>query len=106
VSQDVGRILIGTAQTMAGEFQKSLDFFLASHQDTNISKIYICGGSARVPPLLTAIEARARVPVEVMSPFKNVPHEKSLDAAFLETHGAQAVVSLGLALRSPGDKFE
>jgi type IV pilus assembly protein PilM len=102
---DVGRILTYTSQQMAGEFQKSLDFFLSSHPDTSISKIYLCGGSARVPPLTAAIEARARVPVEVMDPFRGqrAPH---LDEQFLRAHGAQGVVSLGLALRGAGDKFE
>jgi type IV pilus assembly protein PilM len=103
---EVGRILIGTAQQMAGEFQKSIDFFLSSHPDTSIARIYLAGGSARVPPLLSAIEARARVPVEVMDPFRNVPRALGLDEKYLHDHGAQGVVSLGLSLRSPGDKFE
>jgi type IV pilus assembly protein PilM len=104
-SADVGRILQSTAQQMAGEFQKSIDFFLASHPDFSISKIYLSGGSARVPPLLAAIEQRARVPVEIMEPFREAG-AAGLDATFLRNHGAQAVVSLGLALRSPGDKFQ
>ena len=104
-SQDVGRVLQMTSAQMAGEFQKSIDFFLASHPDTAISKIYLAGGSARVPPLLSAIEQRARVPVEIMDPFRDAsaPH---IDPAFLRNHGPQAVVSLGLALRSSGDKFQ
>jgi type IV pilus assembly protein PilM len=105
-SQDVGRILAGTANAMAGEFQKSIDFFLSSHPDASIAKVYLSGGSARVPTLLAAIEGRARVPVEVMEPFKDAQHPSSIDDAFLRAHGAQGVVSLGLALRSPGDKFE
>jgi type IV pilus assembly protein PilM len=103
-SADVGRILQMTAQQMAGEFQKSIDFFLASHPDTTISKVYLSGGSARVPPLLMAIEQRARVPVEIMEPFRD-SGSSGMDPAFLRNHGPQALVSLGLALRSPGDKF-
>jgi type IV pilus assembly protein PilM len=105
-SQDVGRTLTLTAHQMAGEFQKSMDFFLSSHPDTSIGKIYLSGGSSRVPMLQQAIEQRARVPVEVMHPFRNVPRAMGMDDRFLETHGGQGVVSLGLALRSPGDKFE
>lgn len=102
---EVGRVLQATANQMAGEFQKSIDFFLTSHPDAAVSKIYLAGGSARVPPLLAAIEARARVPVEVVEPFRtaSVPH---LEPLFLHSHGPQAMVSLGLALRSPGDKFQ
>ena len=103
---DVGRVLQQTAQQMAGEFQKSIDFFLASHPNANVEKIYLSGGTARVPALFSAIEARARVGVEIMEPFKNASAPAHLDAAFLRSHGAQAAASLGLALRSAGDKFE
>jgi type IV pilus assembly protein PilM len=104
-SADVARILQMTSQQMAGEFQKSIDFFLASHPDTSIGKIYLSGGSARVPPLLAAIEQRARVPVEIVEPFRDAG-ASNIDPAFLRSHGPQAMVSLGLALRSPGDKFQ
>ena len=69
-------------------------------------KQLLAGGSARVPPLLQAIEGRARVPVELMDPFKNAQIASNVDEAFVRAHGSQGVVSLGLALRSPGDKFE
>jgi type IV pilus assembly protein PilM len=105
-AQDIGRMLTMTAHQMAGEFQKSIDFFLSSHPDTSIGRIYLSGGSSRVPMLQSAIEQRARVPVEVMQPFRNVPRAPGLDEGFLATHGGQGVVSLGLALRGPGDKFE
>ncbi len=104
-SADVARVLQMTASQMAGEFQKSIDFFLASHPDTTIGKIYLSGGSARVPPLLAAIEQRARVPVEIVEPFRDAS-AANIDPAFLRSHGPQAMVSLGLALRSPGDKFQ
>lgn len=105
-SPDVVRVLQGTSHQIAGEFQKSIDFFLSSHPDVSISRVYLAGGSARVPPLVAAIEARARVPVEIMDPFRDAPKAPGLDEAYLQAHGAQGVISLGLALRSPGDKFE
>jgi type IV pilus assembly protein PilM len=105
-SQDIARMMTMTAHQMAGEFQKSIDFFLSSHPDTSIGRIYLSGGSSRVPMLQQAIEQRARVPVEVMQPFRNVPHAPGIDENFLMTHGGQGVVSLGLALRGAGDKFE
>jgi len=103
---DVGRVLTQTAAQIAGEFQKSLDFFLASHPDMKIDRIYLSGGTARVPTLLSAVEQRARVPVEIMEPFRQASPPAHLDAAYLRSHGAQAAASLGLALRCAGDKFE
>jgi type IV pilus assembly protein PilM len=105
-SQDLQRILTGTSNAIAGEFQKSIDFFLSSHPDMSISRVYLSGGSARVPPLQPAIEARARVPVEIMDPFRSAQMAATVDQAYVRSHGSQGVVSLGLALRSPGDKFE
>ena len=46
------------------------------------------------------------MPVEIMEPFRQASPPAHLDASFLRDHGAQAAASLGLALRSPGDKFE
>lgn len=105
--RDLERVLVTTSEQIAGEFQKSLDFFLASNPDTQISKIFLAGGSARVPPLMQAIEARAHVPVEIMNPFRRVNvADSGVDPAFLRAHAAQAAVSMGLALRSGSDKFE
>jgi type IV pilus assembly protein PilM len=103
---DVGRVLNTTSSSMAGEFQKSIDFFLSSHPDATVQRVFLAGGSARVPPLVGAIEARARVPVEIMDPFRNLARGNNVDAGLLRTHGAQGAVSLGLALRSLGDKFQ
>ena len=105
--RDLERVLVSTSEQIAGEFQKSLDFFLASNPDTQITKIFLAGGSARVPPLMQAIEARAHAPVEIMNPFRRINvADSGIDSAFLRAHAAQAAVSMGLALRSGADKFE
>src|SRR5262249_2783736 len=78
-SPELEQVLTSLAAQMAGEFQKSIDFFLSSHPDASIAKVYLAGGSARVPPLLSAIEARARVPVEIVEPFRGVPHPNHLE---------------------------
>jgi type IV pilus assembly protein PilM len=105
--KDLERVLMSTSEQIAGEFQKSLDFFLASNPDTQITRIFLAGGSAQVPPLVQSIEARAHVPVEIMNPFRRVNvADSGIDGTFLRAHAAQAAISLGLALRSASDKFE
>ena len=109
--RDADRIMQQTAEQMAGEFAKSLDFYLASHPDTTVSKIYLAGGGARVTTLHQAIASRSHVPVEVMDPFRRMTIPEGVgpgkfDLAFLKLHASQAAVAVGLALRSPGDKFE
>jgi type IV pilus assembly protein PilM len=89
---------------MAGEFQRSLDFFLATAADASIARIYLAGGTARSAALQRAIEERSRLPVEVLDPFRRVAVDESrFDMSFLRAHAPEAVVGLGLALRQPGD---
>jgi type IV pilus assembly protein PilM len=104
VPQDVERIIEGVAEVMAGEFQRSLDFFLATSADTNVSRICLAGGTAKVAALHRAIERRSRLSVEVLSAWKNVQIDSKLDAAYLGAHAPEAMVGLGLSMRGPGDK--
>ena len=109
--REAERILHQTADQIAGEFSKSIDFFLASHPDVAIGKVYLAGGSARVRSLQRAIAARAHVEIELIDPFRRLTVVEGsgrgkFDLGFLKAHAAQATISVGLALRSQGDKFE
>jgi type IV pilus assembly protein PilM len=99
VPQEVEKIMESVADVMAGEFQRSLDFFLATSAEANVTKIFLSGGSAKVAALHRAIEKRSRLPVEVLDAFKRVALDPKLDAGFLRAHSPEAMVSLGLALR-------
>jgi type IV pilus assembly protein PilM len=104
VPQEVERIIESVAEVMAGEFQRSLDFYLATSAEANVSKIYLSGGSAKVAALHRAVEKRSRLPVEVLDAWKKVAIEGKQDMDFLRAHSSEAMVGLGLALRAPGDK--
>lgn len=104
VPQDVERIIEGVAEVMAGEFQRSLDFFLATAADTNVSRICLSGGTAKVAALHRAIERRSRLSVEVLDAWNRVQIDPRLDAGYLAAHSPEAMVGLGLALRAPNDK--
>lgn len=104
VPQEVERIMESTAEVLAGEFQRSLDFFMATSAESNVSRILLGGGSAKVGALQRAIEKRSRLPVEVLDAWRRVELDPKLDAAFLKAHSPEALVGLGLALRAPGDK--
>ena len=64
---------------MAGEFQRSLDFFLATTADANVTRIVLAGGSAKVASLHRAIERRSRLPLEVADAWKRVEIDPTLD---------------------------
>jgi len=104
VPQEVEQIIESTAEVMAGEFQRSLDFFLATASDTNVSRICLGGGTAKVSALHRAIEKRSRLTVEVVDAWRRVTLNSKLDSAYLGAHSPEAFVGLGLALRAPNDK--
>jgi type IV pilus assembly protein PilM len=105
VPQEVERVIQGVADQMGGEIQRSLDFHAATAPDTHITRVYLSGGTARIPALFKVIEQRAGVPVEVMNPFKNIEVDnRKFDPAVIMNAAPAAAVAIGLALRRPGDK--
>ena len=104
VPQEVLRVMDGVSEVMAGEFQRSLDFFLATTADANVTRIVLAGGSAKVGSLHRAIERRSRLPLEVADAWKCVEIDTSLDRAYLAAHSPEALIGVGLAMRAVGDK--
>src|SRR5512141_48807 len=68
VPQEVERVIQGVAEQMAGEIQRSVDFYAATAADHRVARVYLSGGTARLPAIVKAIEQRAGVPVEVLNP--------------------------------------
>src|SRR5512146_1435686 len=105
VPQEVERVIQGVADQMGGEIQRSLDFYSSTAADGKITRAYLSGGTARVPALFKVVEARAGVPVEILTPFKNIEVDnKRFDPAVILAAAPSAAVGVGLALRRAGDK--
>jgi type IV pilus assembly protein PilM len=104
VPQEVLRVMEGVAEVMAGEFQRSLDFFLATTADANVTRIVLAGGSAKVTSLHRAIERRSRLPLEVADAWRKVEIDGSLDRGYLGAHSPEALIGVGLSMRAAGDK--
>jgi len=104
VPAQVQNVLAQVADGLAGEIQRSLDFFLATSGESEISRIFLAGGGASLPSLATAIERRARVPVERFNPMTKVQVEGSVNAQVAQERGEQLAVALGLALRKDREK--
>lgn len=104
VAEEVNELLTQQSEALAGELQRSFDFFLATSADGHIARVYLSGGTARIPALRQAIETRARVPVEVMDPFRNVAVDETVfEMDYIRSNAPMAAVALGLALRGEGD---
>src|SRR6202142_348003 len=100
VPQEVHQIITSACEALAGEIQRSLDFYLATSGETEIGRIYVSGGSAYLAPLAKAIEKRARGPVQLFDPLANLQIDaKTANEADIRARAAQLVVALGLSLR-------
>lgn len=100
VPQEVDRVVQQVAEAIAGEVQRSLDFFAATSAESLFSKVYLSGGSARLPALGRTISRTCGVPVELVNPFANIAYdEKTFTPDYLEQIAPSAGVAVGLALR-------
>jgi type IV pilus assembly protein PilM len=107
VPKEVPEIIQQVVEQLAGEIQRSLDFYLATSGDRDLTRIFISGGTANVRALLEAVHRRARVPVDLLDPLRVAPPDhKLVDPAVLEGRMAQAVVAMGLALRKEKERRE
>jgi type IV pilus assembly protein PilM len=104
VPQEVHQVISQACDALAGEIQRSLDFYLATSGDNEIGRIYVSGGSAYLAPLQKAIEKRARVPVVVFDPIGSLAVDKSVDEKKLREKAAQLVCAVGLSLRTDKEK--
>ncbi len=105
VPQEVERVMSQVAEQVAGEIQRSLDFYAGTAAEANFSKVFISGGTAKIPALFKTIENRVGVPVEILNPFKNIEIDnRRFDPNFIMDVAPMAAVAVGLALRKPGDK--
>ena len=105
VPQEVERVLQTESEQIANEVQRSLDFYAATSADAHLARIFLSGGSGKIPALVKTIERRTSVPVEVVNPFRNLDiSSRGFDPEYLKSVAPMAAVSVGLALRSPADK--
>ena len=105
VPQEVERVLHMVSEGVASEIQRSLDFYTAMSSDAQMSRIYLSGGTAKIPSLYRTIEQKLGVPVEIINPFKNIEVDsKRFDLEYLRDVAPIAAVATGLALRRANDR--
>ena len=105
VAPKVTQVIDQVCETIAGEIQRSLDFFLATSGEDRISRVFLTGGTANLAQLAQAIERRSRVATEVIQPLERIAVEgKEIDQQLLAQRAAQISVALGLAMRKTKEK--
>jgi type IV pilus assembly protein PilM len=96
-----GTILRSVSDILILEIQKTFDFFRASASGESIQRIYVAGGTARVPGLVDLLREEFAVPVEELYPFRkiviNPAHHNEEQIREL---APRLAIAVGLALRS------
>jgi type IV pilus assembly protein PilM len=99
-SQEVERIIQGMAEQLATEVRRSLEFFAASSSGSEIKRVFLSGGCAKIQMLPALIEERIGIPVEVFNPFARIDYPpESFDPEYIKQMAPLAAVGVGLALR-------
>ncbi len=102
VSEDAKMpILQQVTEIIVLEIQKTFDFFRATAAGEHIERIFLAGGSSKVPGLIEALRQEFSMPVEILNPFNRIaPPSGGPGAEIVEANAAQLAVAVGLALRS------
>jgi type IV pilus assembly protein PilM len=102
VSEDAKMpILQQVTEIIVLEIQKTFDFFRATAAGEHIERIYLAGGSSKVPGLMEALRQEFSLPVDLLNPFQRIGYPAGTPAAdLIERNAGQLAVAVGLALRS------
>ncbi|MDA3862657.1 MAG: type IV pilus assembly protein PilM [Deltaproteobacteria bacterium] len=103
--KELMKIVTEVCNVMAGEIQRSIDFFLSTVNVKKGVKIIVTGGGALMNPLISSIENKSNMVVEKFDGFARgiIVDESKFDMPLLQAQASTASVALGLALRKPGD---
>jgi type IV pilus assembly protein PilM len=94
-------ILRSVSDILILEIQKTFDFFRATASGENIQRIYLAGGTARVPGLMDLLREEFAMPVEEIYPFRKIvinPGRHNEDQ--IRELAPRLAIAVGLALRS------
>jgi type IV pilus assembly protein PilM len=102
VSEDQkAAILKSVSDVLVLEVQKTFDFFRATASGENIQRIFVAGGTSRIPGLLDLLREEFALPVEEMYSFRKVIISPGKhDENQIRDLAPRMAIAVGLALRS------
>jgi len=101
----IEEIFSSTVTKWAQEIKRALDFVATTFTDIKVENILLSGGSSLLPGLSKYIGLETGLKTEMLNPFSNLEIKENLfDIGYLNYSAPMAVISIGLALRSTGDK--
>jgi type IV pilus assembly protein PilM len=98
-------VMSESADALAQEIQRSLDYFSATSADDKVARLYVSGGVARMAGISEVLQGRLGVPVEILDPFRRIEIDEELfDPEYVQAVRPLFAVGMGLAMRRLGDK--
>ncbi len=103
--KELEQVFVSVVQNWVGECKRAVDFYQSNYPDNKLKKIYLSGGSSRLPGLEQVFREHMDVAVSLFNPLDHVRwDEKEFDAEYLNYLGPQMAIPLGLALRKTKEK--
>jgi type IV pilus assembly protein PilM len=104
-ADNVQPILQAVSENIALEIQKTFDFFKATSSEDRIDRIFLSGGTSKVPGLRELLGDRFDAGVEFLNPFNNVTYNpRDFDPEYINEIAPSAAIAVGLAVRRVGDR--
>ncbi|NIO21959.1 MAG: type IV pilus assembly protein PilM [Candidatus Aenigmarchaeota archaeon] len=101
----VEEIFSSTVTKWAQEIKRALDFVTTTFSDVKVKDVLLSGGSCMLPGFSKFVGTETGLKVEMLNPFANLEiKDKLFDTGYLRYAAPLAVISVGLALRSIGDR--
>ena len=89
---------------MAGEIQKTFDFFSTTANEGSVDQVVLSGGGALTAGLRDVLAERLGCSIELMNPLRRIQYRESdFSQEWIESIAPMMAVSVGLALRRVGD---
>jgi len=101
----IEEIFSSTVTKWAQEVKRALDFVATTFVDVKVENVLLSGGSSLIKGFSKYLGLETGLKIEMLNPFGNLEiKEKLFDANYLNYHAPMAAISIGLALRSIGDR--
>lgn len=101
----IEEMVSSTITKWAQEIKRALEFVATTFPDIKVANILLSGGSSLIPGFSKYLGLETGLQIEMLNPFANLEiREKLFDPGFLNYTAPMAVISIGLALRSIGDR--
>ncbi len=98
--KELQNIFVTTTQSWVNEVKRVIDFFYNNYPDGTVNKIYMSGGSCRIPGLDKVFHQKLMTEVEIFNPIAKLDYDQQVfDPEYINYIGSQMAVCLGLSLR-------